>query len=155
MVNPSVLSTNLVTLAKSNAPFVTAMGGSNSVITSYEDDFPAETSTLEAIAKLKSPGAMLMWRGTEPGNLSNREVFNHKFSFILRASNYFDAWEKFINGVPSSGDGQKMLMCSIHASCYPIGKASIGRQQLLIDQMSMTFLEYWEITFTLTEKGDY
>lgn len=161
MKNPGDLADRMVALLKSIPGLVTALGSAD-YITAHYDSYP-EISLAEAIYTMKPPGILVVWDGSGPAPFGTREVWSHSFRLILRAKvetpdgtkpdGFYQLWSQIVDGVPSIGDGQTLRLTEFSTGVYPIQQFSIRRAQMLIDPATATALEYFEVTFTLTERG--
>jgi hypothetical protein len=159
--NPADLSTRMVAMLKSIPGLVTALGSAD-YITAHYDSYP-EISLSEAIYTMAPPSILVVWDGSGPAPMGTREVWSHSFRMILRAKaetpdgtqpdGYYQIWTSIVNGVPSIGDGQSLRLTEFDTGVYPINQFSIRRAQMLVDPATATALEYFEVTFNLTERG--
>ena len=79
-------------------------------ITAYVDQYPGKVDLLEAIQQLEDGSLMVVFQETAPGSLSRLETWRHRLSLFLKpVGKMSDAWVQIVNGVPTNGDGLKML----------------------------------------------
>ena len=161
MKNPGDLVDRMVALLRSIPTLVSALG-SSSYITAHYDSYP-ESTLSDAIYTMKPPGILVVWDGSGPAPFGTREVWTHQMRLILRAKvetpdgtqpdGYYKLWASIVDGVPSIGDGQTLRLTEFTTGVYPIQQFTIRRAQMLIDPATATALEYFEVSFQLTERG--
>lgn len=160
MLNPADLVDAIVAALQDIPEFVTEMDGDAARISAYHDQFPTRSNLALAIYQMDPPSTLVIWRETAPGSAGRMEVWKHSFSVLFRPREhvagddygYGKLMELFVNGVPSSGTGQKLLNEPIHASCWPMDVPTFARSTLMVTQDSA--LDYFEVRLTLTEMGD-
>lgn len=151
MRNSGDLITAIVTKLKAITGVITEMGGDNSRIFAYEDEFPTSLNLQKAIYEMPDPAIMVIWNGTGPTG-ARYEVWAHRFSLALKAANKFSALCAAIsNGVPTGGDGLNFRRTTIHSDCDPIGAMNFDRRFLVVTETST--LDYFEASFSLMERG--
>lgn len=164
MIEPSVLVDRIVELLRSVEDLAVSVDGPENIRPHY-DSYPDALTLSDAIYQLRPPGMLVVWDGTGPAAFGTRELWSHRFRLVIRAkaetamgwapAGYYRLWKWIADGSPQSGDGQNMRRTEVHPGVYPIGSMQIGRALLMIDPATATAIEYFEVTFTLTERGDY
>lgn len=161
MLNPGTLVSSVVAALRDIPELIAEMGGEANRIYSFYGQFPTEASLARAIWTMPRPAVMVAYDGFGPGRRGG-EVWKHRMSIYLRLretapddspeAHYRALW-LLVNGVPTSGDGLRMLYATIHPDCDPMDVPSARRQTLVIDDAGTT-MDYFEFAMTLTEKGD-
>ncbi len=153
MTNPNDLIDALVAKLRAISALVIAVGQAGYIL-AYKDNYPNNVNLVEALVELRTPGIMIVWRGSGPANSARREVWQHQFSIFIKAvGEAADFWDLIVDGVPAGGDGLKMLRTEIHPNVGQMNTPSIARRSLPISQFAT--LDYFEATLSLNEKGDY
>jgi len=160
MLNPADLVDAIVAALQDIPEFVTEMNSEPDRISAYHDQFPARVNLGQAIYQMDPPSTLVAWRETAPGSVGRMEMWKHSFSVYFRPKEhaagddygYGKLMGLLINGVPTSGTGQKLLNEPIHASCFPMDVPTFARNTLMVTQDSS--IDYFEVRLTLTEMGD-
>ena len=128
-------------------------GGNSANIFAYVDEYPGKVDVLEAVRAMKAGSMMVAHQETGPGQLARMETWRHRVSVFVRPlGKVSDAWGQFVNGVPTTGDGLKMLYTeSINSALHRMNVPTLRRQFLPINEF--TVLDYYEILVTFDEKG--
>ncbi len=158
MINPGTLVDTIVEKLRAISELVTEMGSDATRIQPYHYRYPKESSVARALHDVGSPSILVVYRGTDPGRLGGGDVWKHRFSLFIRSgevadadpatAGYYRLLELITTGVPSSGDGQRMLYTVIHPSCYPI---DLPR---MVAASDIEGIDFFEVQFSLTEIGD-
>lgn len=161
MLNPGTLVNSIVTILRDIPELVVEVGGDASRIYGYYGQFPTEPSLARALWAMQRPAVMVAYQGFNPGRRGG-EVWKHSFSIYLRLREtsqadppeaHYKALWLLVNGVPASAGGLRLLNAVIHADCDPMDVPSAQRQTMVIDDAGSS-IDYFEFSFTLTEKGD-
>ena len=154
MINPSTLAGALVSKMRAITALVTDMGSVSDRIFAYEDQFPTSTDVREAINAMKAPSMMVVFDGTAQARRQGREVWQHRFSILIRGGKPTDIWTHFVNGVPTGQgtDGLNIRRTEIHSSVYAMDTPTIQRQVLMVSEFAS--LDYFQIQISLIEKRD-
>lgn len=125
-------------------------------IAAYIDQYPGKVDILEAIRAMDDGSLLVVFQETAPGTLSKRETWRHRLSLFLKpVGKMSDAWVQIVNGVPTNGDGLKMLYTeSLNSALHRMNPPGIRRQFLTIDAANGVVIDYFEISITFDEKGD-
>jgi len=161
MINPGVLTRDLVTALRSIPELVAEVDGDATKIRAYIDRYPGEASIARAIWKLENPGILVMYQGYGPGRAKQNETWRHQVAIYLKLrgletgqdeSTYYKGIWLLVNGVPSAG-ALRIADTEVNADCFQMDVPSCNRRSLLIDDRGTT-IDYWEFQATFTEKGD-
>jgi hypothetical protein len=158
MINPGVLVDAIVVKLRAIPDLVMEMDGEATHIQPYHYRYPKEASLARALHDAGSPSILVVYRGTDPGRLNGGEVWKHRFSLFIRSgevadadpatAGYYRLLELIISGVPTGGDGQRMLYTVIHPTCYPM---DLPR---MVAASDIEGIDFFEAQFSLTEIGD-
>ncbi|HWQ55165.1 MAG TPA: hypothetical protein VN442_15870 [Bryobacteraceae bacterium] len=85
MIDTSVLVNNLVAILRDIPELVVEMGGEESRIYAYHDQYPKNISLTHAIHSMPAPSIMAVWQGTGPGSFGGFDVWKHQVTLFLRA----------------------------------------------------------------------
>jgi hypothetical protein len=159
MTNSSDLLDNIVTSLQAIPALVTLLGASTA-IDQYRTAWPNDADVRLAIWRMKPPGIRAHYRGTRAGRFGNIPSRVHYFSLFVRAGagpqDALSIWDLVINGVPTSGGGLPWRYVPIHDNCDMVDAPEMQPRTLVVTSGGEeTVLDYHEITFGLTEKGDY
>lgn len=151
MISPETLLTGLVGRLNAIAALVALCPAG---ITAYVDEYPNPVDLMKAIREMPQGSILAAHQETGPGQLNRRETWRHRVSLYIRpAGKVSDAWFLIVTGVPTGGDGLKMLYTgAVHSALHRMNIPTIRRQFLAIDQF--TTLDYFEVEITFDEKGD-
>ena len=155
MLNPADLLTAVVARLRDIPELVAVLDGDANNIYAYSDAFPTAANFREALIIQRRPSIMVMWQETGPGAWAKNEVWKHRFSLFIAASNGispFALMQLLVSGVPAAL-GVRMLNAQIHASVLPMDTPRFSRGFLVTDVTGST-LDYYEMSLTLTERGD-
>lgn len=157
MINPGTLVDALVAKLRAIPELVTEMNGDAARIRAYHYRYPKQASLARALYELDSPAVLVAWRGVEPGRFGRGEVWQHRFSLFVRSreildnepstAGYYRIIELLSNGVPTGGDGQRMLDTVIDPACYPMDVPRV------ITASDVEGVDYFEVELHLTEIG--
>lgn len=152
MLAPETIQDALV--AKLRAiPELVALFSSSAQISSYIDEWPGKIDVLEAVRALEEGSMLVAFQETGTGRLDRMETWKHRLSIYLKPKGKMsDAWYWFVNGVPTGGDGLKMLYTKIHPGILRMNPPGIRRQFLTIDAANGVVIDYFEISVVLDEK---
>lgn len=154
MISPATLASAIVSKLQAIPELLSLLRDDESLISSYEDDYPGSVTFIEIVLKQPNPSVVVLWNGTSTGNYKRGEAWTHRFSLLCKTQNAYAAlWMAIADGTPSSSldDGQPFRRTSVHSSCDIIGGLSCDRRQLFISEFSS--IDYFEISFTLAERG--
>jgi hypothetical protein len=154
MLHPTTLAEAQVAMLRLIPELVSDMGGDATKIYAYKDEYGVNTDLAAAIQQMPADrGLMVVWRGTGPRDRGGfQEVWDHRFSYVLRGVDPATAFVHVVNGIPSDGS-ERYTRRAPHTHCLPPKTPSIERRSLLIGQESV--IDYFEISVVYTEKGDY
>ena len=156
MINPAELVDNLVVLLRDIPDLVTEMGGDETRIFAYHNQYPKRASLAAAIHDMPAPGILAVWQGTQPGSFGNVDVWKHQVTLYLRARETYDGdpptayyrlFRLITKGEPSSL-GVPMMNATVHPNCYPMDPPLIQRQT------DAEGLDYFEMPLNFMEMGD-
>jgi hypothetical protein len=155
MVDPSEIANNLVSLLQDIPDLVAELDGDPGRISAYLDSYPRQSNLQLAIHEMPSPGVLVAWQSTGPGNFGGMTVWAHRFTIYLRSANvmpgspgnYFSYFRLLTRGVPVSV-GIPLMQVNVHPSCDPMDIPSIARNN------DAEGLDYFEVAVSFTEIGD-
>lgn len=152
MLSETVLIDAQVDILRLIPELVTDVGGDSSRIFAYVDTYPTEIDSTRAIHDMPNNSVMVMWRSTGLGSHARREVWKHNFAWIIRGVDPLTMWTHVVNGVPTGGT-ERLTRREVHPACYPMDTPRIDRKSLFIGMDAS--IDYYEISVTYTEKGDF
>lgn len=152
MTNPGDLLDAIVLAVRTIGPLIeNHFNGDDSAIFAYRDAYPTQSSLLTALQNAPRPSILWAYMGMVPGDLGSNEVDKHKFTGYIHAAEgaetqygYFDVIESLVNGLPGTSESP-FRYSTIHESCFPPEKITTKRV--------MSEIDFWEISFLLTEIG--
>src|SRR5581483_2971313 len=86
MLDPSLI-VDAFRVAIADIPTVVKIMGSADRIVAHHYLFGLETRLDNAIARILSPGMLIVWAGTVGGNFNGQEIWKHKIGVYARAGN--------------------------------------------------------------------
>lgn len=152
MLAPETIQNALVSKLQA-IPALVALLSSSATISAYVDEWPGKVDLLEAVRDLPEGSILIAHQETGPGQLAKMETWRHRLSLYVKPKGKMsDIWAQIVNGIPTNGDGLKMLYTeSLDAALHRMNVPTIRRQFLSVDQF--TVIDYFEISVTFDEKG--
>lgn len=86
MLDPEAMTDAFVAAAASVPDFVTALGGVDRIV-GHRYFYGTEAHLALAVAEMTTPGILIAWRVTVPGNFNGMTVFKHHFEVYIRSAN--------------------------------------------------------------------
>lgn len=156
MLAPETIQNALVDKLRAIPALVALFGGNAANISAYIDQWPGKIDVLESVRAQEEGTLLVVFQETSAGQLNRRETWRHRLSLYLKPSGKMsDAWYQIVNGIPTNGDGLKMLYTdSLNPALNRINTPSIRRQFLTVDAANGVVIDYFEINITIDEKGD-
>jgi hypothetical protein len=149
MLDPVAIQGGIVTQLRSITALVTAMSVDTN-ISSHIDSYPSGRNVADAIHELIAPGLLVLWDGTEPGDLGQALPWKHRFKIVLAAEGAaLTLAALIINGVVS--DGVPFLECEVAAGLDPAETPLIQRETLDLGESQ---LDYVSILLTYAEQAN-
>lgn len=159
MLNPGELVEAIVVKLRSIEELVNEeLEGNASLIRPYHYRFPREASVQRAIHDMPNPTLLVVWQGHDPIGSREAEGWQHQFTIFIRCrqlteddlitAGYYRINELLTNGLPTLGDGLRMLYTEIHPNCYSM---DLPRNHPGVDVEGG---DYFRFDFSLTEIGD-
>lgn len=152
MLAPETIQNTLVTKLRA-IPALVALFSSAAAIDAYIDQWPGKVDVLEAVRALEEGSLLVVYQECGVGRLDRMETWKHRLSLFLKPKGKMsDAWYQIVNGVPTGGDGLKMLYTQLHPAIQRMNPPTLRRQFLTIDAANGVVIDYFEISVVLDEK---
>ena len=153
MIAPLDIQNALVSKLQAIPALLLLVGSTAGNISAYVDEWPSRVDLLEAVRDMKPGEILVAHQETGPGQLARMETWRHRFSIYVKPlGKVSDVWYQFVNGIPTNGDGLKMLYTeSLDPTLHRMNTPSIRRQFLPVNEF--TVLDYFEISVTFDERG--
>jgi len=131
------------------------MSGDLARINAYRNRFPDESSLLEAVSDLPSPGILVAHSGTTFSSDGSVNCWRHELAVYVRAKakdasqppSYWNIHRLIWKGVPD-GQEEALGITEVHPDCYSMEPPSMSRQS------DSEGLDYFVIQVAFNEKGD-
>ena len=157
MINPGDAIDAIVDALQHIPDLVAAVGGAQNIM-GYHPTFPGSMYFQQDLNDL-SPGQILVrYLGTTPGSLRENRIWKHKFGVYqvppdttaaLTSADHYTFLIDLINGVPTNGNGSKMLNYPMVPNCDIMDVPTIA---IYIDTTLKK--DYYFAAFTFPEIGD-
>lgn len=144
MIDPQTLLGLIVTKLKTIPALVTELGNDATAIRGFIDSYPAKTSLDLEIETAEVPSIIVAYQGTSPGVINRREAWRHSYVISMRVANPMKCFQLIANAT---------LFFEFSPDVFRMETPTCQRQRLLLSEQPLRFLDYFQISLSLTEKG--
>jgi hypothetical protein len=144
VIDPEVIMAAVVTKLQSVTELVDELDGDVDAIRAFVDRYPSQTSLDQEIETAPVPSIILGYQGTVPGIVNRREAWRHAFVINLRVANPMKCFAIIANST---------LFVEFSPDVFRMETPTCQRQRLLISEQPLRFLDYFQISISITEKG--
>jgi hypothetical protein len=144
MIDPKAHLGLIVAKLQSIAGLVVELGGDSSVIRAFVDSYPSKTSLDQEIETAPVPSIIVAYQGTSPGVVARREAWRHSFVISMRVADPMNCFQIIANNT---------LFYEFSPEVFRMETPTCQRQRLLISEQPLRFLDYFQISISITEKG--
>jgi hypothetical protein len=157
MINPGDAIDKIVDALQHITDLTDAIGGPANILP-YHPTFPGKMYFKQDLDALLPGQILVRYLGTVPAQFRENRIFRHDFGLYQMPPNTSDADTSaghyeflvaLINGVPSNGDGNKMLNYAVVQNCDIM---DVPRAAIYTDVTLKR--DYFFVTFSFPEIGD-
>jgi hypothetical protein len=160
MINPGDAIDRIVDALQHIPELVTAINGAQNIL-AYHPSFPNASYFRQDLTNLNPGQILVRYLGTQPGSLRENRIWKHDFGIYQLPPNfngalvpptsadYYTFFLALIDGVPTNGDGSKMLNYAVVQNCDLM---EVPRIQIYSDLDLKR--DYFFVQFIFPEIGD-
>jgi hypothetical protein len=156
MLNPGDIVDAIATALRAIPALVTAQGA-HAVIAAVHPEFASQANFQTKLHQANPGDILVRWLGTGPATFGENRIWKHQIGIYIRpfdtastdsAGSHYLAAKLVIDGVPTGGDGSKLMNQQIIAG---LDLMDIPTLRMVVDNEG---LEYALVTFAIPEIGD-
>lgn len=157
MINPGDAIDAIVAALQAIPELTSAIGGPQNIL-AYHPTFPTKMYFRQDLDALEPGQILVRYLGTAPGTLRENLVWKHDFGIYQNPPNTSAAEQSsdhylflmgLINGIPATGDGNKMLNLAVVDGCEIMDVPTVS----IYTDLTLK-RDYFFVKFTFPEIGD-